>query len=159
MHLGALKLLVAAKDWNQSQIAKMSMVSRQAVSLWFKSEKNSVDIHSSHLIALSDAAGCQIRNLVRAPAGLENPTQRQELENYYNWDRSYKSIESFLVLVARGDLRALSRLVERSGIFVAASIVGVEIWEKFHEYKNFLPPQKRKAAELLWKKQSELALI
>ncbi len=66
------------------------------------------------------------------------------------WDFLYPDVQQFVQAMFAGDLRAVARLVEVNGLLTAKKILGELVLEKFHEYKKFIPPVRRREMETLW---------
>ncbi|MFH1810571.1 MAG: helix-turn-helix transcriptional regulator [Pseudomonadota bacterium] len=162
MNQGTLRTVARARGLNQSELAKLAGVSRQAVSLWLRNDPDhtdaTVDLRSSHLTALADRLGVSLDVLTRPLPGL-SAAEREHLTAELLWDHSFEDLDAFLVALAREDDRALARLVEKRGLFEAARIAGDCAWKKFASFKKYLPPRKRSALEKLWNLQRSLGLI
>ena len=151
-----LLLIADAKGLSQSDLARATGVSRQAVSAWSKraDRDGNVTVRDGHLMALS-------RKLKVSPRTLQTPLggrHRRSWQTELLWDRLYPSIEAFALAVAREEPRALARLVERVGLFRAANIAGGCVWERFEDYAGRLQPAKREGLRRLWQIQSTLGL-
>lgn len=162
VHLATLKTIARAKGLNQSDLAKLAGVSRQAVSLWLRSDAvdahGGVGVHSRHLVALSAGLGVSLDVLARPLPGLA-PAERQRLSAELNWDRLFPDLDALLHAIARQDPRALARLVEKRGLFAAAKIAGRVVWSSFPSFKRFVPPRRREELERVWTSQKNLGLI
>lgn len=162
MNQNTIKTITRAKGLNQSELARLAGVSRQAVSLWFKNIPDGlpveIDLRSSHLSALARSLGLSRDLLCQDLPGL-SIEQRQRLSTELLWDRSFKDLDAFLLALARKDERALARLVEKRGLFGAARIAGPAVWRRFSAYRKYLPAHKRKVLENVCKLQQKLGLI
>lgn len=142
MYRTTLEVLCKLRGLSQADLSRMAGVSRQAVSLWFKSKEPKLNVQSKHLENLSKALEIKIDSLL-------DPLPFLNLNTWLLWDRLYPSVEDFGVALVKGELRALARLVESYGLFKSANLMGKIIWKKFLNYKKFIPPVRRKQCETL----------
>jgi len=151
MHLETTRAIVKAHSLNHSGIASAAGISRQAVSLWFKTSKNGVaSVKTEHLLNLSKALGISLDELA-APIPALDETAASRLRADLLWDRLYPDLTSFAVAVCRWELRAVARLVEVHGLYNGARMAGPGAWERFPEYKDFIKPGRRDDLERLWR--------
>lgn len=158
MNANILKIVCKIKILSQSDLSRMTGISRQAVSLWFKKEGRA-NIESQNLGKLASALHIKSDDLIVSVPGLDDPKYLNTLQATVLWDHLYRDIYDFLIAVARYHPRALARLVEAYGLFQAAGIVGKKIWKQFPIYKKYLPPIRQKQCEHLWHLQKNLGLI
>jgi len=131
---------------SQSKIAGIAGMSRQAVSLWFKSANDFQDIKVSHLLKLGKGLGIPISELTQQlPV-----TSFVLLYKEFCWDNLYADFPDFIIAVLRNEYKALGRMVQCRGIYFTASLVGEKVWILFPEYKKFILHVKRKEVEHLW---------
>jgi hypothetical protein len=135
----------------------MAGVSRQAVSLWFKSARDgAINLDGKHLLSLSRALQITVEELA-SPLPCSSPEDRAQLQAEFLWDRLYPSLESFAIALAQESPKALARLVEVYGLFPAAKIAGRAVWSEFDEYKTLIEPARRQELERLWNLRQSLA--
>lgn len=144
MKTEVLKSFLKARGMNPAELARKIGVSRQTVSLWFRSVDPGMNLKNA--TRLTEVLGVSLKDL-------DEPLfeKREQLETELLWDHLYPDLESFLAGVVRGQPAALARLVQVYGIFDAEKIAGKQIFKKFHQYKTNLPPAFRKKTEILWK--------
>src|SRR5690242_10277910 len=121
MNVATLDLLARARRMNQSDIARLSGVSRQAVSKWFKAAGGHVDIRSGHLEKLAAGLGVPMECMLHELPGLD-PSSRVRLETQLNWDHAFADLGAFLADAVRGNEKAVARLVEAFGLYQAAKL-------------------------------------
>ena len=129
----------------------MAGISRQAVSRWFKQGRSEVEVRAGPLQRLSQALGVSMDELSRPLPGLESAGLL--------WDRLYPDVGLFAAALVRGEGPAVARLVEVYGLFLSARILGRAVWVRFPEYKNRLPPVRRRQLEALWGLSNRLGWI
>ena len=128
----------------------MAGVSRQAVSLWFKSARDGqINLDAKHLLSLSRAFGIAAEELA-TPLPCSSQEERAALQTELLWDRLYPDADAFAIALAREFPRAMARLVEVYGLFAAAKVAGRAVWSEFGEYKSFIEPTRRQELERLW---------
>ncbi len=158
---------------SQSDIARISGVSRQAVSLWFTnkgkldklqgansdSDNNcSIQVRSQTLLKLAQGLDVPIESLLMPFSFGDNPTITQ-LKAEFLWDKLYPSIEEFVIGLIHAEHQALARLVQCLGLFESASLIGKKVWRSFPHYKKYILPQRRRECENIWTLQKHLGLI
>ncbi len=141
----ALSIITKSRNLNHSDLARMAGVSRQAVSLWFKSGTGRVDLRASHLLTL-----CEKLNIAPKDLSTPLPESSKETEAELLWDRLYPDLESFAVAVVQEEPRALARLAEAYGLYGAEKAAGKCAIKKFKEYERYLPPGRREALRTVW---------
>jgi len=146
MYVSTLSIVMQLRDLNQSDIARLAGTSRQAVSLWFKSSSDFQNIRMIHGLKLARELGVGLDELT-IPFTIPDA---QDLFIEFCWDRLYPSIAQFLVAVVNLEARALARLVQCRGLYEGASIAGPEAWARYHEYRKYLIPARRKETDHLW---------
>lgn len=152
-----LKTVAKNKNLTQSDLARLAGVSRQAVSLWFKSARDGrINLDSNHLLALSRGLGLTVEELA-APLPGPQGAQRDALSAELLWDRLYPGLEEFAAALAQESPKALARLVQVHGLFRAAKTAGRAVWTKFEDYKAFIQPERRAELERLWRLRQSLA--
>jgi transcriptional regulator with XRE-family HTH domain len=150
MVITTLRSICRAKNLNQSDVARIAGVSRQAVSTWFKAaESGSANIQTRHLMALSEGLGVPAQVLLEPLPGLTRE-ERARWRTTLLWDNLYPDLDAFVLGLARGEDRALARLVDRVGLYRAASIAGGAVWKRFSAYRRHLHPARRSGLERLW---------
>ncbi len=132
------------RSLTQSDIARMSGVSRQAVSLWFKSDNDFIDLMVSNFSKLCGALNISSEELLTPIPGL---TQTGRFETMFNWDHQFKDVTSFFLALVQGNQRAIGRLVQVYGMYRSAAVLGNRIWREFPGYSRFIHPSKRKICE------------
>lgn len=150
MILQNIEFFSTARQFSQADLARRSGLSRQLISVWLNASSKRLNPTTDSLLKLAQGLGVRIQDLVDPIPLLGNPQERQALETSLLWDRLFPSVEHFLGALLRNDLRAIARLVEVYGMFAAAKIVGLVVWNKFQRYARYLPPLRRKQCEALW---------
>jgi len=142
-----LQLLCKKRGLSQSDLARLAGVSRQAVSLWFKSGEEFINTRSLNLSRLCGGLGISSEALMR-----EIPRLEPDLECQANflWDKLYPDLDSFAIALSTGDLRAIGRLVQVWGLYRSAKVMGSVVWRKFESYAKFIAPPQRKKCAYLW---------
>jgi transcriptional regulator with XRE-family HTH domain len=161
MNIGTLVTLMRARGLNQTDVARLAGVSRQAVSLWFRkrgSDVGTINLHSRTQTALARALGVPVDALTRHPPSLP-PDATRQVESEVLWDCFYPSLTEFAAALVRGELPALARLVQAYGLFRAARIAGKRVWKKFPDYKRYIEPRQREEWSRIWALQKNLGLI
>ena len=155
MNTETLKTICRMRDLSQSELARSVGVTRQAVSAWLKASAGAgagageANIQTRHLRALSRVLGVSEQELLDPLPGLGHE-QRERWRALFLWDSLYPDLDSFLLALARGEDRALARLVDRVGLYRAAGIAGAVVWRRFPAYRGQLHPMRRSALERLW---------
>ena len=149
VNLATLKTIARRKGTNQSELARLTGVSRQAVSKWYRHEHGDVQIRSTHLKALASGLGVPSDVLLDDLVGL-NLADREELEAGLLWDHAYPDLDAFLIALLDGERRALGRLVEAFGLFESAMLLGKSVWARFPEYERYIHPARRRGLEHVW---------
>jgi len=151
IQIETLRTIQKLRGLNQSRLASLAGISRQAVSLWFRSSSGGrVNMSSQHLLSLSRGLRVSVEDLV-AEMPCIDPATRRRLEAALLWDRLYPALEDLAVAVCRGESRALARLVEVYGLFGSAKIAGRTVWERFPEYQRHLHPARREELARVWR--------
>lgn len=143
MYTATVKSVLKAKGWSQSELARRVGVSRQAVSLWLASDRAMV--RGDHLMRVSEALGLPAETLMRPLPGFG--PEHDELKARFLWDRLYPDLDDFAIAVNRGDLEAVARLVQVSGLYVAERLLGRMVWTKFADYARHIHPARRRQLE------------
>lgn len=150
MNLKTLEIIAKLRNLSQNDIAKKAGVSRQAVSLWFKEKKETINVQSRHLQKLAQELNLRVDDLLQPLPSFADPEYAAQLKTTLLWDHLYPTIEDFAVALVQNKLQALARLVEVYGLFSAHALLGKVVWKLFPKYKKFLPPVRRKQCEQLW---------
>lgn len=139
------------RSLNQSRLARLAGVSRQAVSLWFKeADSGRVKMSADHLLSLCRGLGVTAEDLA-AEFPIFDPDQRAGLEAALLWDRLYPSLEDLAVAACLGESKALGRLVETYGLYSSAGMLGPMVWERFAAYRGHIHPARRAGLERVWR--------
>ncbi len=149
MDCRVFQTLLAVRNLNQSQIAELTGISRQAVSLWTK--RDTINLHSQHLQKLGSALGLSVDLLLRPLPVICDAHLSTTLLTSLLWDRLFPNLESFAVALVKNDFRALARLTQVFGIYSACKVVGVSIWKQFPLFKKYIQPVRRQQCEVIWK--------
>ncbi len=156
MNVQTLTAILRAKGWSQTELARRIGVSRQAVSLWLRSDETA-RVRGEHLLAVSRVLEVPVEELVRPlPAlGDEGEAVRVALL----WDALYPDLIGFAIAVGRFEPKAVGRLVEVFGMYAAARILGASVWKRFDDFKRFLHPARRRQLETLvrWRRDRTAA--
>jgi transcriptional regulator with XRE-family HTH domain len=149
VNLATLRTIARRKGRNQSEIARLTGVSRQAVSKWYRHARGDVQIRSTHLKALASGLGVPSDLLLDDLVGLR-PDDREQLKAELLWDRAYPDLDAFLLALIAGERRALGRLVEAFGLFESARLLGRSVWSRFPDYNRHIHPTRRRGLEHVW---------
>ena len=142
-----LELLCKKRGLNQSDLARLAGVSRQAVSLWFKKKGDFININSRNLDRLCRGLGISPDELLNGlPVFEVGPAWRTQ----FLWDRLYPDLESFALALAGNDLRAIGRLVQVWGLYRSARVVGTIVWREFGRYAKYIAPAQRRKCTYVW---------
>jgi transcriptional regulator with XRE-family HTH domain len=147
MNVKTLEGLLKARGWNRSELARRVGVTRQAVSLWFRSEE--ADLKSRHLLRLCGVLGVSAEEISRPLPCFDRETHAQLMATLL-WDRLYPDLDDFAVALNAGDPRAIGRFVQVYGLFAAESTLGHQVWRDFPNYKRYIHPALRPDLETLW---------
>ena len=120
MNTDTLVSYMKARGLSQSELARRVGVSRQAVSLWFRSGEASV--RSSHLFKVCEALEVRAERLARPLPGFGNDHDR--LKATFLWDRLYPDLDDFAIAVNAWRPEAVARLVQVSGLYVGERLLG-----------------------------------
>jgi transcriptional regulator with XRE-family HTH domain len=151
MHIETARVIAKAHSLNHSELAVAAGVSRQAVSLWFKTAKDGVaSVKTEHLLNLGRSLGISLDELADPAPALDAQASARHFADLL-WDRLYPDPISFAVAVCRWELRAVARLVEVHGLYSGARMAGPGVWKRFPEYKGFIKPGRRDGLERLWR--------
>ena len=150
MYINRLKVLMLKRNFNSVQISKMADISKQAVSLWFKSGNFFIDLKISHLLRLCKALNVTLQYMVSPLPLIENKNSEQRSMTLFCWERLYPSFLEFIIAVIKKEHKAIARLVQIYGLYKASKICGSVIWKDFKEYKKYIHPIKRKECEFIW---------
>lgn len=162
MNTAVLRLIMKSHHINQSKLASLCGVTRQAVSLWFKELAGGgreIHLKTKYLLRLSQAFSVRLEDLLAPLPLLEERSIARILETTFIWDRLYDSLEDFLIATIRREPPAVARFVQVLGLFQGAKILGRFVWSDFQRYKNHLQPVRKKECEMIWKLQQDLGLI
>ena len=150
MNIPTLQLISKTKGLSQSDLARMSGVSRQAVSLWFKHPDGSgANLRSGTFWNLCQGLQVRMEELME-PLPCTEPATREPLMASLLWDRLYPDLEDFAIALARLEAKALARLVQSYGLFASEKIAGPAVWDRFPEYRNLILPVRREELERVW---------
>lgn len=136
-----------ARGWSRSELARQVGVSRQAASLWFRSCE--ANLHSLHLIRLSQALGVPMEELTR-PLPCFDPDTYARLHAVLLWDHLFPELDDLALALRTGDPRALGRYVEVYGLYAAELTLGTRVWSGFPGYARYIHPARRRDLEVLW---------
>lgn len=157
MNVHTLSTLMKARGLSQSDLARRAGVTRQAASLWFKSDDpRQVNVQSRHLEKLSRALSVSMDELARPLPVLGDESAQGSLETALLWDRLFPSLDDFAIAVARGEERSLARLAQVYGLYAAGRMAGRRVWKDFPRYKCHIHPVRRRELERLWDHESSL---
>lgn len=146
-----LASVMSARKLNQSDLARLAGVSRQAVSLWMRQPMQTpVEMRASHLLNLSRRTGISL-DVLTAPWPLVGTPEEDALSVELLWDRLYPGLVDFAVALAGNEEKAIARLVQVYGLYRAAVIVGEEAWKGFPRYQRYIQPQRREGLERVWR--------
>ena len=142
-----LTAYLKARGLSRAELARRLGLTRQAVSLWFKSER--ANIQGRHLIRLGEVLGVPVERLSKPLPGFDADTHSR-LMALLLWDRLYPDLDDLAVAVLAHEPKALARLVEVHGLYAAEAAVGGIAWRAFPEYKRHIHPVRRRELETLW---------
>ena len=163
MLASTLNSLLLLKRIKPAELARRSGISRQAISKWFKlaEHKNLNQINAEWNTVQKIAAALKIEPALLSKDFFGKLTTEQK-ENYRTlllWDRSYESMESFTIALAKKEYKAIGRYVQVFGILAAEKIFGSWIFKKFDQYAPFIHPVRRKEIKNLCQNLQQLNLI
>ncbi len=150
MNVETLKAIARARRLNQSDVARLAGVSRQAACLWWH-QTGEANVQFKHLRRLATALGVSLDDLAGPLPLLDDEQARAEAETELLWDRIYPDLTSFAGALLAGEPPALARLVQAYGLFGAEKIIGKRVWRDFPGYRNGIPPALRAKYEVVWK--------
>ncbi|MDO8757086.1 MAG: XRE family transcriptional regulator [Elusimicrobiota bacterium] len=157
MNASTLSTLMKARNLSQSDLARRAGVTRQAASLWFRSDDpDQVNVQSRHLEKLSRALSVSMDELARPLPALGDDAAKSLLETALLWDRLFPSLDDLAISAARGEERALARLAQVYGLYAAERMAGPRVWKDFPQYKRHIHPVRRIELERLWNHESSL---
>lgn len=150
MNIRTLQLISRTRGLSQSDLARMSGVSRQAVSLWFKHpDRSGANLRSGTFWNLCRGLHVRMEELME-PLPCTEPATRETLSASLLWDRLYPDLEDFAIALARLEGKALARLVQTYGLFASEKIAGPAVWDRFPEYRSLILPVRRDELERVW---------
>ncbi|MBF0105058.1 MAG: hypothetical protein HQM16_06990 [Deltaproteobacteria bacterium] len=129
-----------------SHVAQKAGVTKAAVSKWFFGfkPKDFINVETQTVATLA-------KNLnVDLCVFFENQKNVDHYRTTFLWDSLFESVESFLWAIKQKRSPALARLVEVLGLHEASLVAGPVVMRKFHQYKHFIKPIRRKQMEVLW---------
>ncbi|MDD9986612.1 MAG: helix-turn-helix transcriptional regulator [Spirochaetaceae bacterium] len=147
---------MAKRGKSQADIARAAGVSRQAVSLWFASERNFQNVRVATLLKLSDSLEIDPAELLEPLPGMDDPVAVRRLATEFCWDRAYPDIYRFLTALADAEPRATARFIESRGIYAAAAVLGQRIWDDYAGLRSLLPPVRRTELDTVWRIHRDL---
>lgn len=153
MYLQILKLLKIIRNLNNSKLSQVAGLSRAAVTKWFQSEKDQVNMQTAHIFKLAENLNIPAQIL------LTSLTDLTPLKTRFLWDSLYPDMESFVVAILHKRSPALARLVQVLGFCDAKKIAGKSIITDFLKYKKYLKPVRKKQLEILWPLYADKALL
>lgn len=150
-------MLMMVRGLSQSDLARCAGVTRQAASLWFKSDDpDHVNVQSRHLEKLSRSLAVSMDELAQPLPALGDEADKGSLETTLLWDRLFPSLDDLAIAAARGEARALARLAQVYGLYAAERMAGRRAWKDFPRYKRHIHPVRRMELERLWDHESSL---
>ena len=155
METNPLALLLPVQGLNQSDLARLAGVSRQAVSLWMRGDAPA-GMRVSHLLSLSRALGVGIAELAEPLPGFE-PELERDLEAEFLWDGLYSGLLEFAAALARRDHKALARLAQVYGLYRASKAAGGAAWTDYPEYRRHIKPARREGLDRIWRLETSRA--
>ena len=135
---------MVSKRLKAAGVARLAGVSRAAVSRWFHDPSEWVNVESLTLKRLALSLNLEPAFFLRKSPDL-TPLQTQFL-----WDALYPDMDRFVRAINAHEPPALARLVQVLGFHQASRIAGQTLINKFHDYKHFIKPVRRRHLELLW---------
>lgn len=134
------------KELTRADLARLTGVSRAAVTKWFKESTKTgwANVETNTLMKLSESLG------IDPPLFMTKPQPPHLFETRFLWDRLYPDMERFLDGVNKGDRIALARLVQVLGFHEGKKVAGQKAIAQFPNYKKYLKPARRKQLEILW---------
>lgn len=157
VYMSVLKAAMAKSGYRQADVAKAAAVSRQAVSLWFAADGDFRNVHVANLLNLSAGLGIAPAELLQPLLGLEGRAEERRLYAEFCWDRSFPDIYRFLAALAAGQPRAVARLIESRGIYEAAAVLGLQVWDAYPDLRSRLPAARRAVVDAVWKIHRDLS--
>ena len=144
MYLQRLKDIMEKRGLNQAAVAKGALVSRAAVTKWFQTRGDWVNVETKTIIQLASKLSLSPDIFLKPAPQLFPYTTR------YLWDSLYPNMEGFLNALIQNRPPALARLVQVAGFHNARLIAGKKIVTQFDRYKKFIKPLRRKQLETVW---------
>lgn len=146
MNYQSLKNISYKKDISRAELARLSHVSRAAVTKWFHQGQKTgwINVETKTLMQLSKSLQIEPQLLLQERANLE------EFATCYLWDTLYPNMEAFIHAVAIKSPQAIARLVQVHGFWRSAKIAGKKSVQNFHDYKKYIKPVRKKELEVLW---------
>lgn len=137
-----------ARSYSQSDLARLTGVSRQAVSKWLSGTEQ-VSVTSENLIKVSHALGVPAETLTRPLPSYGADADHDQLKAAYLWDRLYGDLDELVIAASRWQLPAVARLVEVDGLYATEKLLGKAVWRRFEEYGRYLNAVRRQQLRAL----------
>lgn len=147
VNVRSVDALRKARGWSRAELARRVGISRQAVSLWFRSRE--ANLHSRHLIRLSEALGVPVEELTR-PLPCFDVETSAGLRAALLWDRLFPDLDDLALALRAGDPRAIGRYVEVYGLYAGELTLGPRVWRDFPACARYIHPARRRELEVLW---------
>lgn len=144
MYLQLLKILKKIRSLNSSKLSQVAGLSRAAVTKWFQSDRDQVNMHTVHIFKISESLNIPAQILMTPLPDLT------PLKTRFLWDSLYPDMESFVMAILQKRSPALARLVQVLGFHDAKKIAGKSVITEFLKYKKHLKPVRKKQLEILW---------
>ena len=142
MYFKTINSMLLARGWSQSDLARVTGVSRQAVSKWLKGSAQ-VSMTSENLFKVSRALRVPAETLARPLPGYGGDAEHDQLMAAYLWDRLYPDLDELVIAASRWQLPAVARLVEVDGLYATEKLLGKAVWRRFEEYARYLNAVRR----------------
>lgn len=144
MYLQHVINLMSLNGINGAQLARRCHVSRAAVTKWFSTSENFINVETKTARTIAQVLGVPLSQLFEPIAILS------QFYTAFLWDSLYPSMEKLIVAIMRGDAVAMARFVQVAGLFKAEAVFGKKIIVSFPKYKHHIKPARRKSLETLW---------
>jgi transcriptional regulator with XRE-family HTH domain len=144
MYLQHVINIMYLRGLNGAQLARRCHVSRAAVTKWFSTQEDFINVETQTARTIAQVLGVPLARL------FEPLEMLSRFETSFLWDSLYPSMETFVRAVLRGDRVAMARFVQVAGFFKAEAVFGKKIVSAFPKYKQFIKPARRNALETIW---------
>ncbi len=129
---------------NGAQLARSCGVSRAAVTKWFATSDNFINVETKTAKIIAQVLDMDLPRLFEPVARLSS------FKTAFLWDNLYPSMEKMILAIMKRDLVAMARFVQVAGFLKSKTIFGQGIISSFPRYKRLIKPARRKSLEIIW---------